>query len=326
MKKIKTRIALILFIVASIFNPLGNPLLRAEADFDFDKDGLSDVEEIRIYYTDPKNPDTDGDGYSDGQEVIKGYDPLQSQGEKIIRNLEIEEDFIRNWQGFEKRLPTFLEINAVVYNKRKIDLEKKLIEEFAKNNPRLPLDKEIISGVYGPDGLIKEIDSDNDGLIDDWEIKLELSPVDNDFDKDGNPDGLEVKNGYDPKSPEPKRVEKIIKINLQGQKLAYYFDKIKLEEFLISSGTRHYLTPKGNFKILAKVPSKTYGGRGYNFYYPETKWNLHFYTGSYGYYIHGAYWHNNFGRPMSHGCINVAYKNMEKLYDWAQVGTRVEIE
>ncbi|MDP3985970.1 MAG: L,D-transpeptidase, partial [Candidatus Veblenbacteria bacterium] len=45
----------------------------------------------------------------------------------------------------------------------------------------------------------------------------------------------------------------------------------------------------------------------------------------YSYYIHGAWWHNNFGKPQSHGCVNVAYEHMERLYTWAQVGTKVII-
>ncbi|RMD58856.1 hypothetical protein D6821_02545 [Candidatus Parcubacteria bacterium] len=42
---------------------------------DTDGDGLFDREEVRIYGTDPKNPDTDQDGYLDGQEVDAGYNP-----------------------------------------------------------------------------------------------------------------------------------------------------------------------------------------------------------------------------------------------------------
>lgn len=45
-------------------------------DVDSDEDGLTDVEEIGTYMTDPENPDTDGDGYLDGAEVKGGYDPL----------------------------------------------------------------------------------------------------------------------------------------------------------------------------------------------------------------------------------------------------------
>ncbi len=46
------------------------------ADVDSDNDGLLDSDEINIYNTDPNKADTDSDGYSDGQEVESGYDPL----------------------------------------------------------------------------------------------------------------------------------------------------------------------------------------------------------------------------------------------------------
>ncbi len=42
---------------------------------DTDVDGLGDREEVKVYSTDPLNPDTDGDGYLDGAEVSKGYNP-----------------------------------------------------------------------------------------------------------------------------------------------------------------------------------------------------------------------------------------------------------
>jgi lipoprotein-anchoring transpeptidase ErfK/SrfK len=92
-------------------------------------------------------------------------------------------------------------------------------------------------------------------------------------------------------------------------------------EFKISSGIKRLPTPAGTFRILEKVPLKTYAGERY--YYPNAKWNLRFLK---RYYIHGAYWHNNFGQPMSHGCVNVAYKDMESLYEFADVGTLVTIK
>ena len=45
---------------------------------DSDADGLTDQAEIQIYHTDPNNPDTDGDGVSDGQEVLNGTNPLDA--------------------------------------------------------------------------------------------------------------------------------------------------------------------------------------------------------------------------------------------------------
>jgi len=47
-----------------------------EVAIDADQDGLSDSDEIAIYKTYPNNPDTDGDGYSDGEEVKNGFNPL----------------------------------------------------------------------------------------------------------------------------------------------------------------------------------------------------------------------------------------------------------
>jgi lipoprotein-anchoring transpeptidase ErfK/SrfK len=43
------------------------------------------------------------------------------------------------------------------------------------------------------------------------------------------------------------------------------------------------------------------------------------------YTIHGAYWHHNFGHPMSHGCVNMKVSEAKIIYDWAEIGTPVII-
>jgi lipoprotein-anchoring transpeptidase ErfK/SrfK len=35
-----------------------------------------------------------------------------------------------------------------------------------------------------------------------------------------------------------------------------------------------------------------------------------------GFSLHGTYWHNNFGHPMSHGCVNMRTSDAEKLFYW----------
>lgn len=170
------------------------------------------------------------------------------------------------------------------------------------------------------------IDTDKDGLSDTWEKLIGTDLNNSDTDGDGYLDGAEVVAGFDPLNAEPKKVEKTIKVDLKTQHLWYYFGEKLMADFPISSGIKSMPTPKGEFKILDKVPVKVYGGKGYNFYFPNTKWNLHFATGKYRFYIHGAYWHNKFGKPMSHGCVNVSYANMEALYWFAQVGTKVIIK
>lgn len=114
---------------------------------------------------------------------------------------------------------------------------------------------------------------------------------------------------------------KLIEVDLSEQRLTYFNADGTVEgSFLISSGIKRLPTPTGTFYVLVKIPVKLYKGPGY--YLPNTKWNLNFLP---GYYIHGAYWHHNFGHVMSHGCVNVSYANMEGLYNWAEVGTKIII-
>ncbi len=54
---------------------------------DSDQDGLTDWQETEIYHTDPFNPDTDGDSYLDGEEVVSGYDPSKpAPNDKLTDN------------------------------------------------------------------------------------------------------------------------------------------------------------------------------------------------------------------------------------------------
>lgn len=60
-----------------------------EMNQDSDHDGLTDDEEISIYHTDPAKPDTDGDGFSDGDEVRYNYDPNKAEDDKLERRIDI---------------------------------------------------------------------------------------------------------------------------------------------------------------------------------------------------------------------------------------------
>lgn len=55
-----------------------------ETKLDSDHDGISDYDEQHIYGTDPNNPDTDGDGYSDRSEITTGFDPKNPHLHAII--------------------------------------------------------------------------------------------------------------------------------------------------------------------------------------------------------------------------------------------------
>jgi hypothetical protein len=170
-----------------------------------------------------------------------------------------------------------------------------------------------------------DLDSDNDGLSDNQEINIfHTDPNNPDTDGDGWNDGEEVAAGYGPNDPSDKKLQKTIRVNLSTQELNYNLGDYILDSFKISSGDNKHPTLPGEYAVLEKKPLVTYKGAGY--FFPNTKWNLMFKKGSWGnFYIHGAYWHNNFGKRVSHGCINVSYENMENLYKWADLDTKIQI-
>ncbi len=110
--------------------------------------------------------------------------------------------------------------------------------------------------------------------------------------------------------------EKWIEIDLGKQRLyAREGDKIAYE-FLVSSG-KWAPTPTGDFRIWIKLRyTRMAGGdKADNTFYdlPNVPYVMYFYK---GFGLHGTYWHNNFGQPMSHGCVNLATPDAEKLYYW----------
>jgi lipoprotein-anchoring transpeptidase ErfK/SrfK len=117
-----------------------------------------------------------------------------------------------------------------------------------------------------------------------------------------------------PLSPDVK--DKRIEVSLKAQRItAYEGDKAVLTS-LVCSGTGGFGTPRGNHKVLFKTPtSRMIGGSGTGFYdLPGVPFPT-FITWS-GVAIHGTYWHNDYGRPRSHGCLNVPSDVARWFWRW----------
>ena len=112
--------------------------------------------------------------------------------------------------------------------------------------------------------------------------------------------------------------EKWIDINLTTQTVTAYQGQTPVYTARASTGTWATPTVVGTFSIYVKYASTTMSGPGY--YLTNVPHTMYFYR---GYGIHGAYWHNNFGTPMSHGCVNLSLPDAEWFYNWAPVGTKV---
>jgi hypothetical protein len=121
---------------------------------------------------------------------------------------------------------------------------------------------------------------------------------------------------------------KEIVISLSAQTLwAYENDELVIST-LVSTGTAETVaveTPLGYYQVLTKYDVQTMEGTISDEYYRVEDVPDVMYFDNLGNAIHGAYWHNNFGTPMSHGCVNAPLDIAAFLYDWAPIGTAVSV-
>ena len=111
-----------------------------------------------------------------------------------------------------------------------------------------------------------------------------------------------------------------IDVDLSEQRLYAYDGDTLVDSFLVSTGVAAHPTVTGSYAVYVKYLSTTMAGPGY--YLTDVPYTMYFYK---GYGIHGTYWHNNFGTPMSHGCINMKTSEAKWVYDFSEVGTTVVI-
>jgi hypothetical protein len=132
-----------------------------------------------------------------------------------------------------------------------------------------------------------------------------------------------------PISPDIEVQHKRIEVNLTTQTLTAFEHGNQIFHTTISSGLPNgprgadglsTKTPQGEFRIQDKMPAKHMGdgnlfadADGYEL--PGVPWTC-FFTAQ-GHAFHGTYWHENYGVPMSHGCVNMRTEEAKWLFRWA---------
>lgn len=159
----------------------------------------------------------------------------------------------------------------------------------------------------------------------DGKVKAGLSLDIGDINGDGR---LELAVAVNEVPAGPANAVKTILVDLSQQRMWTYERGVLAKTYLISSGTAKFPTPTGEFFVTLKREktrmSWFYGpDNPDNYDLADVPWVLTFKA---PYNIHGAYWHNNFGQRMSHGCVNMSVKDAEELYAWAETGTAVVIQ
>jgi LysM repeat protein len=113
---------------------------------------------------------------------------------------------------------------------------------------------------------------------------------------------------------------KQIIVVLSQQSVYAFEDGQLLKSYVVSTGLPATPTVQGDYAIYLKYDAQRMSGPGYDL--PGVPYVMYFYQ---GYGLHGTYWHNNFGHPMSHGCVNMHTDEALWLYQWAPIGTAVRV-
>lgn len=127
---------------------------------------------------------------------------------------------------------------------------------------------------------------------------------------------------YIPVNPPPAPLQqgKSIVVSVADQRIYAYENGQLVRSHLTSTGLPETPTVLGDYRIYVKYQATDMSGPGY--FLPQVPYTMYFYQ---GYGIHGTYWHNSFGRPMSHGCVNLPTEEAQWFFDWAEVGTLVRV-
>ena len=126
--------------------------------------------------------------------------------------------------------------------------------------------------------------------------------------------------GYPTLPPGVGEQDRWIDVNLSTQSSYAYEGLVLINSFAVSTGTWQHPTVTGQYNIYVKYRYSDMAGPGY--YLPNVPYVMYFYK---GYGLHGTYWHNNFGHPMSHGCVNFSIPDAGWLFNFSSVGTVVNI-
>jgi lipoprotein-anchoring transpeptidase ErfK/SrfK len=118
-----------------------------------------------------------------------------------------------------------------------------------------------------------------------------------------------------------------VNVNVSQQVVTAYEDGVPVKVTLASTGTSKNPTELGTWKIAWRLPKKDMTGgskaKGDYYYLKNVPYPQYFHNS--GEALHGTYWHDNFGRPLSHGCVNLSTPMAKWFYGWAGIGTVVYV-
>ena len=121
-------------------------------------------------------------------------------------------------------------------------------------------------------------------------------------------------------SSEIAEEEKRIYVDLETQTVTAFEGERAVFTARCASGAKGTETPRGEYRTYHKGPSVHMTNQGdgteNTYHLPGVPW-VSFFTGT-GVAFHGTYWHNDYGRPSSRGCVNLTSNDAKFVYRWTR--------
>jgi len=109
--------------------------------------------------------------------------------------------------------------------------------------------------------------------------------------------------------------EKWFDVDLDDQVLVAYEGQRPVYATLVSTGKFDHRTPTAVARVVAKHERATMVSEKRDLYsVADVPWTMYY---DHDFALHTAYWHDGFGDPRSHGCINLAPRDARRLYHWS---------
>lgn len=243
--------------------------------------------------------------------------------------VSVDEEAVREWVSTQAEQDS-VEVKDGI---EQLDEDGKVVKVVAEKQDGLKItnsDKvaeELIAALNGTTPL--------EAAFETKKVEAEVEEVDapaDDKDKDKDDKGKDEESKDDEDSeqaPDPTG-EKWVDVDLSNKTVtAYVGDTPVWGPRSMVDGKEGNETPTGSYEIYLRhdqqdMTNAAYYPEGHPKYYltEDVPWVQYFH---HGYGFHGAPWRSSFGYSGSHGCINLPVSDAKWLYDWASMGTRVEV-
>jgi len=250
--------------------------------------------------------DIDGDGID---ELIVGHGPFGDPWVKVYRVDQPTESLVGSWRAYDEAFRGGVKVASADLDSDGRDEVVTAAGFGGSTNLR----------GWTPTGTLYKLNN----VVYEQDFTGSCNVAAGDVDKDGK---MEI--GVVPdKKWGPGRLDffRYVDVSIAEQRLRAVENANEVRSYAVSTGTSKFPTPTGTFSVKSHI-AKTRMSWEYGPDHPDN-YDLadvpHVLPFHGAYTIHGAYWHNNFGHQMSHGCVNESLPDAAWLYNWARDGDPV---